>query len=676
MNNWLEPLLLVALLANSILLICILSRTRRPTNDPLDPVRAELRLARDEARTASKELREEVAARITSMDAAIGQVLSAHGQLQQSHFSSVASQLREFACAIAVASDSLRSTLGAGIKDLADRNENKLTDIRVEIGTGLKTTGETVTETLKTLGEAQQTRLGELKVELKELTSSNQTTLERIRTTLDERVREIQVGNDKKLGDVRQEIEAGLKANSESLVITLKQMSGVQQEKLEGMSSQLKELANTNRDSLDQIRGTLDSRVKELKEGNEQRLDDLRREVATSLKEGAEAQGKVLQTVADGQKIQLEAMTGQIKEMGESNRKGLETMRTSLDSRVKEMQEGNEKKLEEMRRTVDEKLNDTLERRLGESFKLVSERLESVHQGLGEMQGLASGVGDLKRMLTNVKTRGTWAEVQLGAILEQMLTAQQFDKNVCVKEGSGERVEFAVKLPGPKNEPDRPLWLPIDSKFPHEDYARLQAAAESGDTVAVQGAADALLKALRVAAKDIRDKYVNPPSTTEFAIMFLATEGLYAEALRQPAFVEELLQKYRIVIAGPTTLSAILSSLRMGFQTLAVEQRAAEVWRVLGGVKTEFGKFGTWLSKVQTHLQRATKTIEQTNTRTNAMQRRLRLVEQLEPKESVAIISLPGMSEAEISKLNEDESASGMAQGGWRSNEIETEIGS
>jgi DNA recombination protein RmuC len=266
------------------------------------------------------------------------------------------------------------------------------------------------------------------------------------------------------------------------------------------------------------------------------------------------------------------------------------------------------------------------------------------HKGLGEMQSLASGVGDLKRVLTNVKTRGTWAEVQLGAILDQMLTPEQFARNVSVREGSAERVEFAIRLPGPKDDPGRCVWLPIDSKFLNEDYARLQGAAESGDPAAVQAASDALLRAFRAAARDIHDKYVNPPTTTDFAIMFLATEGLYAEALRQPAFVEELQQKYRVFVAGPTTVSAILSSLRMGFQTLAVEQRAAEVWRVLGGVKAEFGKFGTWLGKVQRQLQTATKTIEETGTRTRAMERRLRSVEQLGPEESATILKLPGIA--------------------------------
>jgi DNA recombination protein RmuC len=308
---------------------------------------------------------------------------------------------------------------------------------------------------------------------------------------------------------------------------------------------------------------------------------------------------------------------------------------------VKELQEGNEKKLEEMRKTVDEKLHETLEKRLGESFKLVSDRLEAVHKGLGEMQHLATGVGDLKRVLVNVKARGTWAEVQLGAILEQILTPEQFGKNVRVKPDSLESVEYAVRLPGPKDEPEACVWLPIDSKFPQEDYLRLQEAADKADPSAIQAAADDLARTVRAAAKDIHAKYISPPSTTDFGIMFLATEGLYAEVLRQPALIEDLQHRYRVVVAGPTTLAAILSSLRMGFQTLAIEQRAVEVWRVLGATKTAFGKFGEVLNKVKHHIDMAGKTIDKTGARTRDIERRLRSVEKLPEPEALEILALP-----------------------------------
>lgn len=282
-----------------------------------------------------------------------------------------------------------------------------------------------------------------------------------------------------------------------------------------------------------------------------------------------------------------------------------------------------------------------------------------MHKGLGEMQSLATGVGDLKRVLTNVKARGTWAEVQLGSILEEILTREQFEKNVCVRPESSERVEFAVRLPGPKDDPESCVWLPIDSKFPQEDYLRLQDAAEKAEPREIQAAVDALARTIRAAAKDICDKYVSPPNTTDFGIMFLATEGLYAEVLRQPALVGDLQHQYRVVVAGPTTLAAILNSLRMGFQTLAVEQRAAEVWRVLGAIKTEFSKFGEVLDKVKRQLTTASRTIDETGVRSRAMERKLRSVERLPEAEAARILALAapvGDGEAE----DEDEPAEGI----------------
>ena len=368
---------------------------------------------------------------------------------------------------------------------------------------------------------------------------------------------------------------------------------------------------------------------------------DLREEVSAGLKSANDTLFKTLEGMSKLSQTQLEEMTKQLKELSESNRSTLDRIRSTLDSRVKELQEGNEKKLSEMRKTVDEKLHDTLEKRLGESFKLVSDRLEAVHKGLGEMQTLATGVGDLKRVLTNVKLRGTWAEVQLGAILEQILTTEQYEKNVCVKPGSAERVEYAIRLPGPKDDPVNCVWLPIDSKFPQEDYIRLQNAADKADAEAIKTATDALARVVRSSAKDIHDKYINPPDTTDFGIMFLATEGLYAELLRQPALADELQQQYRIILAGPTTLVAILNSLRMGFQTLAIEKHTSEVWRVLGAVKTEFGKFGDVLGKVERQLNTAKRTLEQTGVRSRAMERKLRSVEQLPETEASEVLALP-----------------------------------
>ncbi len=390
------------------------------------------------------------------------------------------------------------------------------------------------------------------------------------------------------------------------------------------------------------IRKAVDEDLRKGREESAGAARSLREEVSTGLTGLGE---NLSNTLANSGRVQQEQLTGfstQLRELTESNNRALEQIRITLDTRVKQLQEENEKKLEEMRKTVDEKLQGTLEKRLGESFKLVSERLEAVQRGLGEMQNLATGVGDLKRVLTNVKSRGTWAEVQLGAILEQFLAPGQYQKNVQTKKGSLETVEFAVRLPGRPGEPESSVWLPIDSKFPQEDYLRLQEASEAGDVDGVQKASDALARTLRMEAQKIQEKYLDPPGTTDFGIMFLATEGLYAEALRQPELVPQLQERFRIVVAGPTTLAAILSSLRMGFQTLAIEKRASEVWEVLGAVKTEFGKFGDVLSKVKRQLGTATKTIDEAETRTRAMERKLRTVQELPDDDADALLQLPG----------------------------------
>ena len=315
----------------------------------------------------------------------------------------------------------------------------------------------------------------------------------------------------------------------------------------------------------------------------------------------------------------------------------LKGMREEQAKQATQLREGNEKKLDEMRKTVDEKLQGTLEKRLGEAFKQVGERLESVQKGLGEMKQLAVDVGDFKKVLTNVKSRGTWGEVQLRAILEQMLTAGQWETNVKPIPGSNAHVEVAIKLPGTANQEQ--VWLPIDSKFPQEDFIRLQEAQDRADPDAVEAAAKGLEGSLILAAKEIREKYIAPPHTTEFGILFLPTEGLYAEALRRQKVVDEL-NRMRITIAGPTTLSAILNALRMGFHTLAIEKRSSEVWEVLGAVKTEFGKFGDVLDKLGKQLKTAQNTISETNTRTRQMERKLKSVEELPDERSQALLDL------------------------------------
>jgi len=307
--------------------------------------------------------------------------------------------------------------------------------------------------------------------------------------------------------------------------------------------------------------------------------------------------------------------------------KSLEGVRSIVDLRLKELQEDNAKQIDKMRATVDEKLQGTLEKRLGESFKLVSDRLEQVHQGLGAMQQLASDVGGLQKVLTNVKMRGGWGEVQLGALLEQLLTPEQFARNVKTREESADHVEFAIKLPGDEN--GAPVWLPIDAKFPTEDYHRLIAAQEKGDANAIEESMKSLETQLRRSAKDICQKYINPPRTTDFALMFLPTEGLYAEAIRRVGLVEQVQRDCRVVFAGPTTLAALLNSLQMGFRTLAIQKRSSEVWNLLAGVKTEFGKFGEALSTVKDKLDQAARQVDNVAVRSRAITKKLRDVEEL-----------------------------------------------
>ncbi len=351
-------------------------------------------------------------------------------------------------------------------------------------------------------------------------------------------------------------------------------------------------------------------------------MDRTARELREEITQNQNSSTELLQKIGNAQSDLLEKFT-------RSNESRISELRESVEKRLETLQRNNDEKLEEMRKTVEDKLQDTLKKRVTESFEMVSKQLEQVHKSVGEMQELATGVGDLKRMLTNVKARGTWGEVQLGVLLEQVLIQQQYERNVKPVPGSNEIVEFAVKLPGADDSPESVVWLPIDAKFPQEDYNRLMDASESADPDAVQKAVAALKKTVESSAADIRSKYVAPPHTTDFAILFLPTEGLYAELVRDPDVLEKLQRDHRVVLAGPTTLSAILNSLQMGFRTLAIEKRSSEVWTVLSAVKSEFGKFGDALDKVKKQLATASNSIEATGTRTRQLQRKLRSVEEL-----------------------------------------------
>ncbi|GGW99582.1 lipoprotein [Pigmentiphaga litoralis] len=385
------------------------------------------------------------------------------------------------------------------------------------------------------------------------------------------------------------------------------------QQALGGQQAHQAQLLHQQLDAFAQNLSTLTAHLQE-------RFDHLRTSLARDAVAAREEGAASLQGFADRFEQQLRVLT-------EANERRMTDVRNVVETRLKDMQADNGAKLEEMRRTVDEKLHATLEQRLGESFKLVSDRLESVHKGLGEMQTLAAGVGDLKRVLTNVKSRGTWGEVQLGMLIEQIMTPAQYARNVKPVPGSDELVEFAIRLPG-RGDGSVPVWLPIDAKFPKEEYERLVDAQDRADIDAVRTAGAAFEKGVELEGRRIGTKYVAPPHTTDFAIMFLPTEGLYAEVLRRTALMDRL-QALRINVAGPSNLSALLNSLQMGFRTLAIEQRSSEVWNVLGAVKSEFGKFGEALASVKKTLETASNKIGQTETRTRAMLRNLKSVEAL-----------------------------------------------
>jgi len=373
-----------------------------------------------------------------------------------------------------------------------------------------------------------------------------------------------------------------------------------------------------------------------------------REELAASLRLFGDAVQKRMVEIASLQKGQLEGFTQQLGSLTASNEQRLDKLRETVELRLKWLQEDNAKKLDQMRATVDEKLHETLEKRLGESFKQVSGQLEQVHRGLGEMQTLAAGVGDLKKVLSNIKTRGTLGEVQLHNLLEQILTPDQYTANVATKPGSDARVEFAVRLPG---RDDKPLWLPIDAKFPQEDYLRMVEAQEQGNPAAFGEATRQFDKTVVAMAKLICDKYISPPNTTDFAVMFLVNEASYATVLSRPGLFDTMLRDHKVIVAGPTTIAALLSSLSLGFRTLTIEKRSSEVWRLLGAIKTEFLMFGTLLDRTRKKLDEASSSIDTAATRTRRIQKKMQGIEQLPASEAEELLGVEKTPDPEIAEL-------------------------
>ena len=396
---------------------------------------------------------------------------------------------------------------------------------------------------------------------------------------------------------------------------------------LKAARGRVQERADALGQQMDKIQAGVRDEVSRNREEFRQESQTMRQELRDNLNAFSQSVLSRMTEVSLLQKNQLDTFSRQLSDLTRLNEQKLENLRAVVEERLRYLQEENNEKLEKMRETVDEKLHATLEKRLGDSFQIVSDRLEKVHQGLGEMQSLAAGVGDLKKVLANVKTRGTWGEVQLGNLLEQVMSPEQYERNVVTKAGSRDPVEFAIKLPGGKD--GQPVYLPIDAKFPLEDYERILDAQEQGDGVRMAEAAKALEARMKLEAKSIREKYLDPPRTTDFGILFLPTEGLYAEVLRRPGFLDLLRRESRVTVAGPTTIAALLNSLQMGFRTLAVEKRASEVWSLLGLVKNEFNTFGNLLEKTHKKLQEASTTIETAARKSRTIERKLQNVQEL-----------------------------------------------
>jgi DNA recombination protein RmuC len=428
-------------------------------------------------------------------------------------------------------------------------------------------------------------------------------------------------------------------------------------ERLDALDRDLERTERGLREELGRGRGEAATEAQRQREAT---AADAQRQRELTAAEAKRQRDEVQALLVEMSRLQREALDGfaaRLQQLNDADAKRQEELRKTLEGRLDAVREAvearlaglqkeNAEKLEQMRQTVDEKLQGTLEKRLGESFKLVQGQLEQVQRGLGEMQALATGVGDLKKVLTNVKTRGTWGEVQLGALLEQMLSPDQYAANVAPKPGSGERVEFVIRLPG-QGAGEGEVLLPIDAKFPTEDYQRLVEASEKGDAAGVEAAGKALELRIKGCARDIRDKYVHPPQTTDFGLLFLPTEGLYAEVVRRAGFTEALQREHRVIVAGPSTLAALLTSLQMGFRTLAIQQRSSEVWQVLGAVKTEFGKFGDVIARVEKKLEEASNTLSTVGQRSRAIERKLRTVQELPAGDAARLLPALAVDDAE-----------------------------
>ncbi len=548
----------------------------------------------------------------------------------------------------------LLAAVQAAQREAREGGERLERELRREMGEGSRATRQELAQNLSSFqqtllqqsAEATRTQNGQIDAFSQQLALLQKT----VNDTLATQLASVAEANARRMVELRETLDTQLGSFAQQLARngdTLKEALGAFQHSLTQQSTQALQTQSVQNDAFSQqlslmqksVNDTLATQLAAVAETSARRMLELRETLSTQL-------GGFAQQLAKLSSTTNETLMAQLSALSEANTRRMAEVRETLERQLAAMQSSNTAKLEEMRVTVDEKLQSTLHARLGESFKQVADRLEQVHKGLGEMQTLAAGVGDLKHLLTNVKTRGIFGEAQLAALLEQVLTADQYATQVVTRPGSKNVVDFAIRLPG-KNDAGTPLWLPIDAKFPNEDYERLLDAQGRADVVAAEAAGKALEARIRLEAKSIGEKYIEPPHTTDFAILFLPTEGLYAEVLRRPGLMEALQREHRITLAGPTTLLAMLSSLQMGFRTLALERRSSEVWQVLGAVKTEFGKFGDVLAKVKNQTQTVLNTLDSAEVRSRAMNRALRQVQALPEAQAQELLPLGLEGESE-----------------------------
>lgn len=600
-------------------------------------VRDEIARNRDELSATTRQGRDEQNNALRSFGQQLAQHLSQLGAAQKAQLDTFSSQLSTLTQSNETRLEHLRQTVEAKLAQLqADATKNAAT-AREEVGKYLDGFCTMLMGRMTETITLQKGQFDTFSNRLTTLTQSNEQRLESLRQTLEAKTTQLQADANVNATTSREMLTKHLDGFCNQLLARMTETVTFQKGQFDTFATGLRTLTESNANNLLQLRDGVERKLAALQNDAGVQQAASRDEGTRNFKALGEALNGRLAEGAALQKEQLEKFSAGIVTLSAATEQRLEKMRETVEVRLTAMQTDNAAKLELMRQTVDEKLHATLEQRLGESFKIVSERLEAVHQGLGEMQNLASGVGDLKKVLTNIKTRGNWGEVQLGNLLEQMFTPDQYAANVACNPSSQDRVEYAIKLPG-RDGTGKPAWLPIDAKFPREDYERLVDAAEKGDVDSVAASAAALEARICLEAKKIREKYICPPDTMDFAIMFLPTEGLYAEVLRRPGLCDGLLHDHRVHLAGPTTLAALLSSLQMGFRTLAIEKRSSEVWEVLGAVKSEFGKFGDVLEKVQKKLQEASNTVDKAAVRTRAVARKLKAVQELPEQQASRLL--------------------------------------